>query len=111
MNTRMKPIVRGFLTCRGSSGLATVNFTPVSAERASMRSRRPAPAVVFHRWAVNSVLHGTVLSFSVTTFLAFFFLPWTVALRTWVPTRDSFCGVIADFQPLRFAFRRFLSSL
>ena len=43
--------------------------------------------------------------------VAFFFLPWTVALRTWVPTRDSFCGVIADFQPLRFAFRRFLSSL
>ena len=110
----MKPTVRAFLTCRGSSGLATLKDTPESAERASMRSRRPAPAVVFQRWAVNSVLHGTVLSLSVsvTTFLAFFFLPWTVALMTWVPTRVSFCGVIADFQVLpRLAFRRLLSSL
>ena len=66
-----------------------------------MRSRRPAPAVVFHRWAVNSVLHGTVLSLSVTTFaFDFFFLPLTVALRMWMPTLVSFCGVIAAFQVL-----------
>ena len=101
MNTRMKPIVRRCLTWRGSSGLATLNATPVSAVRASMRSRRPAPAVVFHRWAVKSVLHGTVLSLSVTTLaFDFFFLPLTVALRMWMPTLVSFCGVIAAFQVL-----------
>ena len=97
-NTRMKPIVRGLRSVRGSSGLATVKATPLIAVRASMRRRSPAPAVVRQRWAVNSVRHGVVLSLSTTT-LPFerFLRPVTVALSVWMPILRSFDGVIADF--------------
>ena len=75
-------MTRAFFTWRGSSGGRTVKKTFCIAERASMRRRRPKPAVVRHRWAVNSVRQVTVLSLSVTTFFfAPFFLPLIVALR------------------------------
>ena len=75
---------------------------PCIADRASIRRRRPAPENVRHRWAVKSVRQVTVVSLRVRTFLAFFFLPLTVATSLWTPIRCSFCGVITAFQrPLR----------
>ena len=66
--TRMKPTVRRLAVWRGSSAAGTLKARRSSAVRASMRRRRPAPAVVRQRCAVKSVRHETVLSLSTIGF-------------------------------------------